>query len=234
MKKTLICSLPNLKEKPLSILDTELTVDFKDETWDGHAFGIRIGYIDEDGETVSLIRQDTEAGNTELLDKMREDYSLIEKKNTVMLDGMKLVNRVSYYVPYTVKGHTSALPTVTDTFVDSITNVSYDVAYEALFTAGEGYLHYFTLDYRTEGPFSASFWDQVEDLEDQIEEWVDEESQGFRQDGDGFALPFYDGTGEKCHIYFNSVSEFMRGLASIRVTKCTEAIQEPGGKAEEN
>ena len=38
MKHTLVCTLPNLKEKPLPVLDETLELTFK-EGWNGHAYG---------------------------------------------------------------------------------------------------------------------------------------------------------------------------------------------------
>lgn len=196
-------------------------VSFKDGyTWEGDRYGTWVGRVYEDGTRHSAFKNDH---NTEIFDKLRNDIALIEKHVTVCKD-MKLSNAMDYYIPYKVKGHSSAKPTITESYVDNCSNVRYSIEYEILLVAGEGYTRYITEFFETEGHYASSFFDHIKYMEDIFEKWFEEESHDFRNGEDGREVAFYDETGEKLYVEIYSVYELLSMISSIRVIKCNHEI----------
>lgn len=192
-------------------------------TWDGDRYGAWVGRIYENGDKKSAFKKDKENNSTEIFDKLRNDITLIDKHVTVRQD-MKLSNAVDYYIPYKVKGHSSAKPTITESYVDNCSNVRYSVEYEILLVAGEGFTRYITEFFETEGHYASSFFDQIKGIEDLFEEWFEEESHDFRDGEYGKEVAFYDETGEKLYIEISCMSELLSMISSIRVIKCDRKI----------
>lgn len=230
-----VCALPDLDKKPLPILDTELTFTVK-PGWDGHAIGVCIGRILEDKTKESFVKKDKDEGSTEIFDYMLSEYKpsengLIEKHVTNYIDGM-LTGSTMYFVPYLVKDHSSMIPTVADEYVDSCSNVRYDITYELLFVADDGYRRYITVNYKTEGTFAASLWDQIKDLEETIDEWTEAGTLGIRYDKETEerTIPFFDETGEKADIPFINAEDLLSMLSSVRQIRFERTIIEPKEK----
>ena len=208
-------------------LSNTTTIEIKDNCeWHGHAYAICVGAIKDDGNVESCFKTDKENGNTEIFDKLRSDIQLIEKHfNFMDHDSGYLRSGIRYFIPYKVKGHCSSKPTITDVYVDSCSNVHYDVEYEILLVAGDDFKRFITVEFETEGSFSSSFFDQIESVENMFDEWFEEESHGFMIDEDGNkTVTFYDETGENCDIDISSIDELMSMIMSIRVIKCDRLI----------
>lgn len=216
MKHTLVCTLPNLKEKPLPVLDETLELTFK-EGWNGHAYGPMVGYLLDETEKHSLIKTDTNNGNTKLLDQLLADYDLIQKDTTIVQDNM-LVPAITYHVPYKVKDHIAYQPTV-HAFVDNCSNLSYTVTYELLFVSEENYERHLAVTYKTAGTYAASLWSHISNLEDTITEWIENNKHGIQEVeySDSFVTPFYDNVGDSTEIEFANAEELLQTLASIRL-----------------
>lgn len=194
--------------------------------WYGHAYATCVGMIKDDKTVESYFKIDTQNGNTEIFDKLRNDIKLIEKHcNFMDRESMDLRSGTRYFIPYKVKDHCSTKPTVIDSYVDRCSNVHYDVEYEILLVAEDGFKRFITVEYESEGSFSSIFFDQVESIEDMFEEWFEENSHGFRIAEDGYrTVAFYDDSGEKCDIDISSVRELLSMITSIRVIKCDRKI----------
>lgn len=201
--------------------------------WYGHAYGFQVGIIYDNGTVDSYFKKDSENGNTDLFDRLRNDIRLI-KKHVHLVDRNtgeeKSGNR--YFIPYKVKDHCSDKPTITDCYVDRCSNVHYSVEYEILLVAGDGLKRYITDEYETKGCFSSCLFDQIENMENMFEEWFEEGSYGFKTiedddyDDDYKTVTFYDETGNNYDIEISSIRELMSMIASIRVIKCDREIIE--------
>lgn len=224
-----ICTLPNLAEKPLSVIGPKVKATLKDD-WDGHAFGVCVGRILDDNTVESMINDDRDTNTTVIFDQLRNDYELIQKDRTYLdKTSGKLRTAQAYYVPYKPENHCSDLPTVMGAFVDRCSNVKYDMTYELLFVLEESYRRYVTVSYHTEGTYASTFYDQLSELEDMIEEWIDEEKHGIHKikEYNAFTMPFYNDIGERNNIEFANKWELLQSLASIRVIRCDQTIIEP-------
>lgn len=210
-------------------LKNEITIEIKDGCeWDGFGHGTLVGVIYDDGTVKSYFGDDAANETTEIFDKLRNDMTLLKQhtyltdRNTMEMKGAEL-----YYIPYKVKNHCSDKPTVTDAYVDSCCNVHYNVEYEILLVAGEGLRKYITVEYETEGSFSACFFDKVEEIESMFEEWFEDNVRGFKTVDDGYkTVLFYDATGRDFEVEVSSVSELLHMVASIRVIKCEQKIMD--------
>lgn len=208
-------------------LSNTTSIEIKDNReWYGHAYAICVGVIKDDGTVESYFKTDKENENTEIFDKLRSDIQLIEKHfNFMDHDSGDLRSGTRYFIPYKVKGHCSSKPTITDVYVDSCSNVHYDVEYEILLVAGDDFKRFITVEFETEGSFSSSFFDQVESIESMFEELFDENSKGFFVDDDGNkTVTFYDETGYNYDIDISCMRELLSMITSIRVIKCESTI----------
>ena len=193
--------------------------------WYGHSYGICVGIIYDDGTVDSYIKKDSENGNTDIFDRLRTDIRMIEKRVTVRnYDTLKLKDATNYYIPFKVKGHSSQKETVTDSYVDGCMNVQYSVEYEILLVADYDLKRYITVEFETEGCFSSSFFDQIEDIEDMFEEWFEEGSCGFIVKDGYKTVSFYDEVGIRYDVDISSVRELLSMITSIRVIKCERKI----------
>lgn len=200
------------------------SISIKDgETWEGHRYATWVGRIYQNGEVKSAFTKDRESNNTKIFDKLRSDMNLLEKSATIRRDN-KMEHAKDFFIPYAVRDHTSTKPTVIDKAVDRASNVHYSVEYEVVLVAGDGFVRYITVPYETEGYWSSSFFDQVENIEDMFDEWFRDGSHDFRDGEDGREVAFYDETGEKLFIGVESVSELLNMIASVRVIKCDRKI----------
>lgn len=223
-KMTATCTIPDIPEDII-----ERTITLRSSDWDGHAYGVHVGRITEDGTILSNFRSDREGNRTERFDRLRNGYPLVEKHvRYVDDDADKLRSAVDYYVPYEIDGHCSKQPTVTDTFVEAVSNVQYDVTWEILLVSGENYRRYVTQSYTTKGSYASCFFDQVREIEEMIGGWIEEGENDFRKDPYGsLEVAFYNDVGEKTFIEFCNVEEILQTIASIRVIKCDITIIEP-------
>lgn len=194
--------------------------------WYGHAYATCVGMIYDDGTVESYFKKDVENGDTKIFDKLRDDIRLI-KKHVHLVDCETREERSGnrYFVPYKVQNHCSDKPTVTDCYVDGCSNVHYSVEYEILLVADEDLKRYITIEYETEGTFSSSFFDQIENICDIFEDWFEEETYGFKiVDSDYRTVVFYDESGESCDVNISSTRELLRMIASIRVIRCDQKL----------
>lgn len=225
MKKTCICALPNLAEKPLptKVVDHTITINCKNG-WDGHAFGAVIGYLDEENKPHSCIKSDKENNSTELFDQMRKDYELIEKPTTICVDAA-LQHVLTYAVPFQVKDHIAYKPTC-ETFVDNATNVDYDLTYVITFAADDTYVRYLPISYKTGGCGAMPLFEHISSLPEILEEYIEAETHGFQasEEDDSFTLTFYNNIGESADIEFQNIDELLRLIAAIRLVECKETI----------
>lgn len=212
------------------ILDDGNTITIKDgHEWNGHAYADKVGRIyNESGKVESFFKADCDNGNTDIFDRLRNDIHLITKEHNVMdRDTYKLYYVTDYYIPYRVKEHCSSIPTVINTHVDGCMNVNYEVEYEIIFAADDDYIRYFTAEYKTYGGYAVSFYEELKNIEEMFEEWMDEESHGFHRDEyDELCLDFYDSTGEKIDVAINSIDELLSMITSVRVIKLDRKIMD--------
>lgn len=195
----------------------------------GHGYGYEVGRVYNDGEIKSAFTEDHENGNTTIFNRLRNEVKLIEKDyHFVNWETNEERTGIRYFLPYRVKGHCSTMPTVTDKHVDNCYNVEYDVTYEVLFVAEDGYKRYITVDYSTEGTFATCFYDHMRDVEDILEDMFENETNGFHVENDYRTVTFYDDAGDVCDIEISmgSVQELLSMIASIRVIKCEQRIIE--------
>lgn len=196
--------------------------------WDGHAYGICVGLIKDNGNKESYFKEDKKNNNTDVFDKLRDDIHLIRKYVYFQeYDGMELEGGIKYFVPYKVKNHSSNKPTVTNVYVDNCSNVHYSVEYEILLIADKNLKRYFTVEYETCGTYSSCFFNQIQNIKEIFREWLNEQTHGFRiyENGD-MMVTFYDDTGEVYELEFSSIEELLRMITSLRVIKCDEKIIE--------
>lgn len=222
-KKVKAVSLINI---PDYVPDAQQEVTFNTPMdWDGDRLAEFIGRILDDGTVESFYIKDHENNNTEIFDKLRNDTNLIQKHyNFMQKDTGKLLGATGYYIPWKVVGHSSDLPTVVDTYIDHCMNVRYEVAYEILFVAEEEYRKYITIQYTTEGPYTSTFFDQLEGLESMIEEMIEDNENGlWKEDGTIYAA-FYNDIGEKLNAEIESLHALLGMITSVRVIKCESTI----------
>ncbi|MHC1722486.1 MAG: hypothetical protein AB9836_04675 [Aminipila sp.] len=194
--------------------------------WEGDSYATCVGRILDDGRVESCFKSDIDNNCTEIFDNLRKDMSLLKKHVSLRnIETMEATEATNYYIPYKVKNHSSDKPTITNAYVDNCCNVHYDVEYEILLVADEGLRKYITIGYITEGPYSSSFFNQVEIIESTFEEFFENKEHGFFEDEDqNKMVAFYDEIGEKLDIEVCSVSELLSMVSSIRVIKCDKKI----------
>lgn len=192
--------------------------------WDGHKFGTWVGRVYQNGKIDSAFKEDEKNGNTEIFSRLCNDMHLFEKSVTVLNDKDEIENATDYYIPYKVKRHCSAKPTIIESYVDNCSNVHYSVEYEILLTAGDGFTRYIVVPFETEGHYSMNFFNQVKDIEEMFEEWFEEESHDFKHGDYGKEVAFYNEIGEKLFIEISSINELLSMISSIRVIKCDHEI----------
>lgn len=201
----------------------KIELEVKGECWCDR-FTYHIGRIESGGNVKSYLKRDDENGNIDILTKIRENIELIEIPRTVCSrDDHDLKSVVDLFLLYKIDEHSSNISTVIDEFVDNISNVTYDVEYEVLFVAGDGWTRYLTVPQKTRNMGLVDF---VEDLEELLEEYIEDGTNGFREieDYDGCQVQFYDEAGYSDYLEFSGVSELLSMVNSVRMIKCESKI----------
>jgi len=232
MKKIKNQSIKTIKEELVAIavvvipdytgLENEVVIN-TDGNWNGDRWGQCVGRTMKDGTVKSSFKIDIENENNEIFEKLRSDVNLIEKTRSIIINSnLEIVT--DYFIPFKIKNHSSAIPTVNSVYVDRCSNVKYDVTYEIMLVAGEDFTRYLTFNYKTEGSYSSVFFDQVENLEITFEELFDKGERDFKEKDGDKTVAFYDNVGEKLDIDISSVSELLNMVTSIRVIKLDTEI----------
>lgn len=196
------------------------------ESFMGSSIGIVVGYRKGD-ELVSQFKSDRdEATKNKILNSLIEGDLVDSKIRTTKISGEKdFSEKEYYYIIYKLKDHKSLLSTVSEN-ISFCMNTSHEVCYEILFT-DEEYSRYMYIDFKVKGSHAQSFFDQIQDLEDILDELIKDRAMGFKDDeydDDGFMLDFYDKFGEKCDISLRSTTDLLNKISSVRIVKITTEI----------
>lgn len=196
--------------------------------WDSHVYGCEIGYIYSDKTQRSLIRKDIENNDTKLFSEIIKSVECTVSHKTIFDKKTgSLTSIASYALPYKVKGHKAYLPTVTDEYIGNSMNMSYEAEMEILFTAEDGYVKYVYLPWKTDGPHTYAFCDQLESIEDSIIDMFISEDNGFRIEdecGKIYCATFYNKIGEGEDLEFENLRELMRMITSVRMVSLKSTI----------
>ena len=205
------------------ILETENEIETKTE-WYGRSYGMEVGRIYADGKMESLLKHDGEG--SEWFDRLlHSDILLCRTRNLLNFDTGNSYTCRSYYLMYDKKGHPSALSTVTDDCLDTCINVQYRYTYEILLVEDECE-RYIYQDITTYGPYTSGLFDQIESLEIQIEEWAENEENGFSFDENGdICCKFYDRIGETVKLSYPTIDELLMKMNSARIIKLNKSVK---------
>lgn len=207
-----------LEELPESIpLEKTGSIDTEKE-WFGSTFGECVGKILDTGEKESLFKKDRENKNTYLLDILIESgkYKSLHREMYNREKG-KFYKATFIYVMHRVIDHCSNKPTITTEALDTPMNVEYEFIYEILLVADEEYKRYITKTIQTNGPHTYSLMDEIENIEQMFEEWLEDEEQGFRYRDEEIEVKFYNEVGEENYIPFESMRHLLMSINSVRI-----------------
>lgn len=164
--------------------------------------------------------------STELFDKVRALHPLVTKYHNLYNGNTNTRYQAErYYMMYDAVDTTANTPTFRSECLSRAMNMSYKVQYEVHLVVDDGYERFVTLDYATRGPYTTSFFSQVEDLERTFEELMEEGKLGFfmaegelEDELEGkHGVTFYNEMGEPLKLGFHSMSELMMSVHSIRI-----------------
>jgi len=212
-------------------LDTVVEIETKNE-WYGHSIGTAVGRVYDDGKIKSFFKHDGDG--TEWFDMLREAGKLTSI-HRYLIDRKTYEESTcdEYYLMRKIVDHVSGMPTITDDCLDTCCNVKYEYTYELLLVADE-YKRYVAKTVRTEGPYTYCLMDEIKSLEDLVEEWAEEEENGFFYDDENqLCCKMYNDFGEEINADFYSARELLMSLNSIRLVKLERIIVEPGGETDE-
>lgn len=207
----------------VNLKNEEHDFEIQDTLWDGYSIGKAVGRVRKDGTHESFIKEDKDANNNEAFDKLLREYPLHKKEFQLVVNGN--VESVSYYfILYKIVGRSLDKQTFSEEFVQGASNVSYEVTYEVMLTAGNGLIKYIVPSYKTSGSGSMSFFEVVKNLEDTFEEYFSDCLNGFSHEDNCFMVYFYDAVGEKYPVEVYSVNELLSMVTSMRVLKIETKI----------
>lgn len=216
--------IKSVQELPDWCLENEKTLT-GEGFYDADKYGFCIGRIEEN-KRISAFKKDKENNNTELLDRTIKELKTITKHKSIISEENSLTYADFIYLQYAVVDHSAYKPTVTDEYVDNCSNVVYEVTYEVGFAAGDELTRYVTFSYQTSGTNSSSPFNDLRNLEDNLEEFFDKNTNGFWiDDGDKYVW-FYDNIGNNVDVYIRNVDELLDMVCSFRVIEIKKTITE--------
>lgn len=219
-----------------------LEYDTKD--FNGHQVGIAIcvqnditSEVEENYLSESL--GDKETRDFMLGELLREEKAKFIIKNITQVDvkNKQMIPKTIVYMPYFVEDHSRFKPTVINKNIINAYNVQHEVLVEVVFvdTINDDLCRYITIPLVTRNmPVFESvynFFNEDENLQKLGIVWQEETYET----EEGYALDFYDESGEKCVITFKHASDLRDTIVSMRIIEMKRHIDgedEYGDKSE--
>lgn len=198
-----------------------------------HLYGLVIGeeskkygrrsYIVSDGETTKMLDALIAAGCTR---SMRRE--VMRKKEDGDYEDLVLTQ---FFLMYKAEDATFDLPTASEN-ISNACNVETNVVLEIKLLTDDGDVErYVNFPFYTSGPFSTSLLNFLEGIEDEFDCLLDEGKDGFnvvKEDGSNYyEVTFFDVvTGQERTVQFETMSELLRTVCSVRLVKVENKIVE--------
>lgn len=198
-----------------------------------HLFGLEIGeeskehgrrsYIVSDGETTKMLDALIAAGCTR---SMRRE--VMRARENGEYEDLVLTQ---FFLMYKAEDATFDLPTASEN-ISNACNVATDAVLEVKLLTDDGDVErYVNFPFYTSGPFSTSLLDFLEGIEDEFDCMFEEGKDGFnvvKEDGSNYyEVTFFDVvTGQERAVQFETMSELLRTVCSVRLVKVENKIVE--------
>ena len=193
--------------------------------WEGHSYCVPIGRVyNATGIVESFVIEDNNNGNTDIFERLKSDKNLnlhiVNRSINVVKNGSKESHNVNeYFIPYSIEGHVSTLPTVDYTSISAynIGIKGYDFKYEVLLVAGDDFKKYITFDVKSDGYLPTCLYEELRELEDNFERFFEEQTHGFRTNYGMKEVIFYNTLGKDTPLEIDSTLDLVRMVHSIRM-----------------
>lgn len=198
-----------------------------------HLYGLEIGedskehgrrsYIVSDGETTKMLDALIAAGCTR---SMRRE--VMRKREDGDYENLVLTQ---FFLMYKAEDTTFDLPTASEN-ISNACNVETNAVLEVKLLTDDGDVErYINFPFYTSGPFSTSLLDFLEGIEDEFDCMFEEGKSGFslvKEDGfTYYEVMFFDVvTGQERRVQFDTMSELLRTVCSVRLVKVENKIVE--------